>query len=111
MATQVVTDIEAIVIEWLEQRKISYQFQTSLGGGIFELGGAVVDIILPDLRIAIRIHGEYWHQGIAQRGQDIAQRELLEGMGWVVVDIWGSDVENKLNETMTKALRGEEMLR
>ena len=110
MVEPVMTDIEAIVVRWLTARKIQYQFQTSLAGGFYELGGAVCDIIIPERRLAWRIFGEYWHRGVVPEGADVIQRELLEGLGYTVVDLWGDDIENRLNETLTKALRGEEML-
>jgi len=105
------TDIELIVISWLDRHKIVYQFQTSLMGGWYELGGAVVDIILPERNIAIRVCGEYWHRGVVPSGRDQVQRELLTGLGYTVVDLWGDDIENRLEETMRKALLGQEMLR
>jgi len=111
MTTGIYTDIEEIVVRWLERHKINYQFQTSLAGGFYELGGAVVDVLLPDRMLAWRVMGEYWHKGIQARAHDNIQRELLEAMGWVVVDLWGSDIESRLEETMRKALIGEEILR
>lgn len=110
MQTRVATDIELIVLQWLDKRKINYQFQTSLAGGIYELGGSVIDILIPDRMLGWRIFGEYWHRGVSVEGRDLIQKENLSAMGITVVDIWSSDIENRLEETMTKALRGEEML-
>ena len=105
------TDLEAIVTRWLDRHKIDYQFQSSLMGGYYELGGSVVDILLPARGLAWRIQGEYWHQRVGQQGRDEIQKELLSGLGWTVVDLWGSDIENRIEETMQKALLGQEMLR
>lgn len=105
------TDLERIVINWLERHKIEYQFQTSLAGGFYELGGAVVDFILSARALAWRVMGEYWHTGVEAEAHDLVQKELLSGLGYTVVDLRGDDLENRLNETLTKALRGEEMLR
>jgi len=110
MVTRVATDIELIVLNWLDKRKIVYQFQTSLAGGFFELGGAVVDILLPEHGLAWRISGEYWHRGVVAEGRDAVQREMLEADGWIVVDIWGENILNRLDVTMKKALMGEEIL-
>lgn len=110
MVTPVMTDIEQIVYNYLVKRKIVFEFATSLAGGFFELGGAVVDFILPNRNLAWRVFGEYWHRGVEKSGSDAIQRELLEGIGWTVVDLWGDDIQNRLNETLTKALRGEQML-
>jgi len=111
MVTQVMTDIEAMVVRWLDRHKIVYEFQTSLAGGFFEMGGAVVDFILPARLLAWRVMGEHWHEGVEVEGDDLIQRELLEGVGWTVVNIWGLDIQYRLEETMRKALLGQEMLR
>lgn len=110
MVTRMATDIELIVLGYLDRRKILYQFQTSLAGGFFELGGAVVDILIPERFLAWRIFGEYWHEPVATKGRDAIQKELLTSMGWTVVDIWGSDIKERLEETMRLALLGREML-
>ena len=95
MAVSTATDIELVVLQWLDKRNINYLFQTSLMGGFYELGGATVDIILPDLMIAIRVQGEYWHLGVEARGRDQTQRELLLQLGYTaVVDLWESDIED-----------------
>ena len=107
---QAMTSPEAIIYDYLTKRKIPFEFQTSLMGGIYELGGAVVDFILPELNIGLRVQGEYWHRGISKSGSDLIQKENLAAMGFVVVDLQEDDLHNRLEETMVKALRGEEML-
>lgn len=111
MQTRMATDIEIIVLRWLDRNKIEYEFQSSLMGGFFELGGAVVDVLIPDRNLAWRIMGEYWHRGVEKTGTDTIQREMLEGMGYTVVDLFELDIRERLSETMTKAIQGEEMLR
>ncbi len=111
MVTRVASDIELIVLNWLDKRKINYQFQTSLAGGRFELGGSVIDILLPDRMLAWRIFGEYFHRGVVKEGTDLIQKENLAAMGLTVIDIWGDDVKDRLEQTMRLALRGEEVLR
>ena len=111
VSTQPMTNVEAIVVEWLTKRKIVFEFQTSLMGGFYQLGGAVVDILLPARRLAWRIFGEYWHRGVTKEGSDILQKEMLGELGWTVVDLWSDDIESKLEETMRLALMGQEVLR
>ena len=111
MQTRIATDIELIVLQWLDRHKIIYEFQSSLMGGFFELGGAVVDILLREDNIAIRIFGTYWHKGVEKTGSDIIQKEMLTTEGWTVVDLWSSDLESRLDETMRLALQGVEILR
>ena len=105
------TDIEALVYNWLERRKIEFEFQSWLSGGFYELGGMVVDFRLPYRGLAFRCMGEYWHRGVEVEGRDLIQREQLAALGYTTVNLWGEDIKNKLNETMTKALLGQEMLR
>ena len=111
VATAVMSNIEEIVFRWLTKRKISFEFQTSLSGGIFELGGAVVDFLLRERGLAWRVMGEYYHRGVEKTGSDIIQKEMLSALGWQVCDLWSDDLLNQLEETMQLALQGREMLR
>ena len=107
---QLYTNLEALVLEYLIHRQVEFQFQTSLSGGFYELGGAVVDFIIPEGNLAWRIMGEYWHAGVEKTGSDILQKEMLSNLGYTVVDLLGQNLLNRLEETMAKALKGEEML-
>lgn len=107
----VMSDVETIVYGWLTKREIVFNFATSLRGGFYQLGGAVVDFILPNRMLAWRVMGEYYHRGVVKEGSDIIQKELLSELGYVVVDIWGDDIEDRLEETMRLALQGQEILR
>jgi len=103
------TNIEILVYNWLTRRNIQFSFQSSLMGGYFELGGAVVDFIIEG-GIALRLFGEYWHRGVEKEGSDLIQKEMLTGMGYTVVDIWAQDLETRLDETMNLAVQGIEVL-
>ena len=109
MLEQPMSDLEALVYNFLVRRNIPFDFQTSLAGGFYSLGGAVVDFIIGDL--AWRVMGEYFHKGVEKTGSDIIQREQLMAMGYTVVDLLADDLENRLNETLTLALQGQEMLK
>ena len=106
---EIYTDIEKIVLQYLINHRIVFQFATSLRGGFFELGGAVVDFLV-EPNLAWRIMGEYWHRGVIPEGKDLIQREMLTGLGYVVVDLWSDDLTDRLEETMRLALEGREML-
>ena len=107
---QVMTEPEAIVYQFLVERKIPFEFQTSLAGGIYELGGSVIDFLLPEHRLAWRVMGSYWHRGVTKEGSDLIQKESLSAMGLVVVDLQEDDLHNKLEETMRLALQGIEII-
>ena len=111
MASEVASDLELIVIRWLDQRNIQYDFQTSLRGGHFQLGGTVVDFLFYDRGLAWRVQGEYFHKGVTKEGSDLIQREMLAELGWIVVDLFADDLENRLDQTLQLALQGQEMLR
>ncbi len=108
MVERIASDIELIVLRWLDKRGVFYEFQTSFAGGFTELGGAVIDIIIG--RLAWRINGEYYHRGVVPEGKAALQKEAIEAKGYTVVDLWGDDIKERTNQTLTKALRGEEML-
>ncbi len=108
MVERIASDIELIVLRWLDGRGILYEFQTSFAGGFTELGGAVIDITIG--RLAWRINGEYYHRGVVPEGKAALQKEAIEAQGYTVVDLWGDDIKERLETTLTKALRGEEML-
>ena len=110
------SDTERIVIECLEKRGlqmgVDYDFQSSLIGGRYELGGTIADFTFREQRMVWRVHGDYWHKGVEKEGTDAVQRELLIADGWeAIVDIWGSDLEDpaKRNAVLEKALQGEEV--
>ena len=70
----------------------------------------MIDFVL-DNGLLWRIQGEYYHTGVKKEGTDAVQRELLESEGFTVIDLWSSDIEDRTEETLSKALLGEEMLR
>lgn len=49
---------------------------------------ARLDIALPELRIAIRVMGGVHGEPFAMNVHDEIQLELLEWMGWDVIDVW-----------------------
>ena len=114
MATQTIaSDIEIIVLRWLDKKGIiDYEFQSSLMGGRYELGGAIGDVVFYERSLLWRVHGDYWHKQMSQRARDNVQQELLEAEGWQVVNIWGSSLETPemVEETLSKALVGKEVL-
>ena len=111
MAEIPMTDIETVTYQWLTRRNIEFQFQTSLVGGFYQLGGAVVDFLIQDRMLAWRIFGEYWHRGVTKEGSDLIQREMLMTLGWTVVDMWSDDILERTDETLNLALSGQEVLR
>ena len=108
----VMSDIEEICYRWLTKRGIIFDFQSSMMGGRYELGGAIADFSIYELNLILRIQGDYFHKPLTKRATDEVQREILENQGWTIVDIWGSDLETpeEINTTLEKALQGLEVL-
>jgi len=93
---EIISELERIVHNWLTRHKISFDFQSSIAGGFYALGGSVVDFILKDMMVALRVQGTYWHTGVMKEGRDLYQREILEQLGYTVVDLWEADLEKRL---------------
>jgi len=107
------TELEARVFLWLEKQGykegVDFSFQSSVMGGRQEAGGQVADFILYTgyaYPLVIRVMGQYWHEKPAQEQKDDVARSILEGFGFVVVDVWETDIMKALNSTMEAALRG-----
>lgn len=110
MTTELIlTDLERLVYTWLVERNIEFDFQSSLMGGRIEFGGAVVDFILVESGILLRVFGEYWHTGLVQEAKDREQRSMLEGLGYRVVDLHEEELTTNLDAVMEKAIMGDEM--
>lgn len=112
---------ELCIYDGLEQRKVSFEFQSSQMGGRHWLGGAVVDFILynisPNGIYVIRVQGEYWHEGEATERKDEAQRVRLlrHKIGGVpivkVIDCFENDIYDRWPEVLDLAIMGEEIHR
>ena len=92
---------EATVHHALTERRLvdgrSFDFQSSLLGGRLELGGAVADFMFLDRPVILRVQGEHWHRVFDRMGSgtgDEEQKLALEARGWVVLDMWESDILN-----------------
>lgn len=86
---------ERIMYLALLKRKVPFSFQSSIQGGRLELGGMVADFILLDRPLIIRVQGTTWHATWAGERKDEAQKAVLRGMGYDVVDIWDWEIENQ----------------
>jgi very-short-patch-repair endonuclease len=51
----------------------------------------ILDIAIPDLKIAIRVMGEVHGMPWAQTPHDEIQGIILEYNGWTVIDVWHSE--------------------
>jgi len=71
---------------------VDFTFQSSLQGGRLFLGGMVADFILVTRNVIVRIQGRKWHTGFEQERRDDFQRDILEGMGYHVLDLFDDTI-------------------
>jgi hypothetical protein len=105
------SDLEAKVYMWLSKKGIPFDFQTQLIGlrGVRELGDALVDFLLPENNILLRVMGEYFHTGVNVEARDVVQKERLQGMGYMVIDLLESDLTDRFEYTMQQAVQGVQL--
>lgn len=108
MIQEIMTEPEQLVYSWLTQRKIPFQTQVNMFGGVTEAGGAKIDFVLQEENIIIRVMS-YWHSVGPALARDRLQKIALINDGWTVVDVQEEDLKENLNLVMNKALRGEEI--
>ena len=110
MPNMVASDLEAKVHGWLTKRGILFEFQAqAIGGFSRELGDAIVDFLLTESNIALRVQGAYWHTHMEEKARDSIQKIRLQSLGFVVIDVWEGNIQNNLDYTMQQALRGIEV--
>jgi G:T-mismatch repair DNA endonuclease (very short patch repair protein) len=103
---------EKRVWDWLIYNEIPFLPQEKMWGGTLEVGGAIIDFILTQVSIAIRVMGTYWHRGLIPQARDLLGKEKLIEAGYQVVDIWEENLtDDEIDYTMEKAIKGEEIPR
>ena len=109
---QFLSDLEKKVYNWLSKREIPFTTQQPMFGIAGEAGSAVVDFVLGERNIVLRIMGSYWHSGMEAKARDSLGKERLMNAGYQVVDLWEENLsDDKINRTMELALEGQETLR
>jgi len=110
---EMLTKPEQVVWRWLAKWNIPFRREVPFFGGRIEMGGTFVDFLLDEWMIAIRVHGVHWHTGIIPDAKDLYRREMLEEIGYTVVDIWEDQLVNKtaseVDYVMRLAIQGVEV--
>ncbi len=86
---------ERILWRTLDNAGIAFDFQSSMQGGRAMLGGMVVDFLLHDRKVAIRVQGTLWHTGLEGEARDMEQAQVLAKLGWTVIDVWDWQIMNR----------------
>lgn len=100
---------EKIVYAFLVQNGIPFDAQEKMFGGVLEVGGSVVDFILDEYMLALRVMGTYWHSSVEARSRDREGKERLMGLGYMVVDLWEDKLLENPEYVITQALQGVEI--
>jgi hypothetical protein len=85
-----------------------YVSQYAVGGGRAYAGGTVVDFVVPDRMLVIRVQGTHWHYELG-RQIEVADEMLklsIEARGYVVIDIDEEDCLTDPIYYVQEALRG-----
>jgi len=75
-----------------------FRLPTPIGQHEVKEGGkliAIVDFAYPDVRLAIEVDGYRWHSGKAQWQHDLSRRNTLTALGWRVIHVTSSDLEQR----------------
>lgn len=105
------SDLEKKVYDWLSKRNILFMTQETMFGEAREIGSAVVDFVIPERNLCLRVMGEYFHSGFEAKARDLLGKERLIAKGYQVVDIWGANLaDDKIEHTLELALQGQEAL-
>lgn len=104
---------ERIVWKWLIDQDYSFVGQYAESGGNLVVGGSVVDFVVYDIAgkpTALRVMGDYWHgpKFPTRQARDDEQFYRLVSMGYVVVDLWESDIYQAVeHDRLTAYIMGE----
>jgi len=71
---------------------VDFTFQSSLQGGRLFLGGMVADFVFSTRSLIVRVQGAKWHTGFVEERRDDFQRDVLEGMGYHVLDVYDNTI-------------------
>ena len=109
---QFLSDLEKKVFNWLTKREILFTTQEPMFGVAGELGSAIVDFVLTERNIVLRIMGSYYHSTIEAKARDEFGKEQLINRGYIVVDLREEDLsDERITRTLEMALEGQETLR
>ena len=103
--------LERKVWDWLTRNNISFQTEQVMLAEAREIGSAVVDFLIPDKNLILRVMGSYWHSGLTSKARDEMTKIDLMNQGYTVVDIWEENLSTaKIDRTLRMAIEGQEVI-
>src|SRR4030042_1490824 len=109
MTADLMTETETKIATWLDNKRINYDFQSSLMGGRSELAVLIIPFIVPDFNLALRIRNQDLYDGVSQTALARMERARLHNLGFIVVDAHEEDITRNVDEVMGRAIQGREM--
>jgi len=107
---QFLSSLEKKIYLWLTEHQIAFISQQKMFG-YAEAGSATVDFVIPDRMLALRVMGSYFHSSLEAKARDEFGKEQLINQGYIVVDLKQEALtDERIENTMQAALRGEEVL-
>jgi len=83
--------------QWNLRDGADFSFQSGILGGRLETGGMVADFIFHSRMLVVRVQSVRWHYFSASEIQrDDDQKQVLESMGYVVLDLWENIIFNEM---------------
>jgi len=91
------TSIEQLLMDELTHRNVKYRFQHKIAVWL-------IDITIPEHRIAIEADGDYWHSSEKQKVKDANKTRWLESHKWTVFRFSGSTIRLSPSQCIDKVL-------
>lgn len=92
------TSIELALMGELDRRHIPYQAQHKIAHWL-------IDITLPQYRIAIEADGDYWHSSQEQQEKDANKNHWLEAHGWSIFRFSGTEIRKSASQCIAQVLQ------
>ena len=105
------SSLEKKVWDWLAKNNIPFETEQTMLAPARELGSAIVDFLIPDKNLILRVLGSYWHSGLTAKARDEFSKERLMNQGYIVVDLLEENLTtDKIDRTLQMAMQGQEVL-
>ena len=103
------SSLEKKVYDWLVKNNVPFMTQQPMFGFAGELGSAVIDFVLTERNIVLRVMGSYYHSTLESKARDEFGKEQLINKGYIVVDLREEDLtDERIDHTLELALEGQE---
>lgn len=79
------TDIEEMLMDELDSRKIIYEPQ-------YQIGRYHIDFAFPESNLAVEADGTYWHSRKGVSAKDRRKNQYLQSQGWTVLRFTGDEI-------------------